>query len=94
MTFIALYLKELLVRSYNSIIAWIQAINALTRTYTDGALTEPHGIKPQDTTPTSWPAWTSGPPESPLQAEIPPVSGPVQTFVAWSGLLVPMTAKH
>ena len=37
---------------------------------------------------------TSGPPLSPLQAETPPVIGPVQRFVTSKGLSAPKAASH
>lgn len=65
----------------------IQSLKALTRLKTpDGAPKLPQGVIPHDTTPvmTSLGAapWTIGPPESPLQAESPPVNGPVQKLVS------------
>ena len=45
-----------------------------------------YGVMPHDTIPTTTSfgaePWTMGPPESPLQADIPPVIGPVQILVS------------
>lgn len=52
----------------------------------EGAPRVPQGVIPHETTPTitslGEAPWTIGPPESPEQAERPPVNGPVQKFVS------------
>lgn len=66
-----------------------QEVKLLTWVYTEGAPVVPQGLTPQDTTPMRTPSWARGPPESPEQALMPPVSGPVHTLDEARGSEVP-----